>query len=114
MKTTQDKKSLRPTGRRVKTAVNLAYPLIEAAERQDARLNTGDEWNGVLTVRGSDKTEYDIIVGKTIDIEEVEYLFMLDYDAAFCESIHDALLRTAEKLGYNWDNDNQRFVEISE
>lgn len=82
---------------RRKTA-NLAYTLIEAANRVEHSLLPSEEWSGIISVGGED-----VRLPKTVDIEDVEFLHSLDFDSND-DLVHVMLERTAHKLGYGYSN----------
>lgn len=85
---------------------NLAYPIVEAANRVGYGLDVAKEWNGKFLLEGRKMT-----FPKTLNIEEIRFLFVCEWDKGIEMFVMDALMRSAYALGYVWDNEADDFVK---
>lgn len=102
--------------RRVRKTHNYAYPIVEAVERFICALEPDEDWNGTFLVEGDGGEPCRQRLPREVGIDDIEYLYMLEWDTAaeefanYDQLICDALERSACELGYEWSNEYQRFV----
>jgi len=95
------------------TTDNLAFPLVEALERQDCLLAPQDPWYPEIVVDGVLQPLH-----RVVDIDDLTYLRLLEWSYGrfphVQELIYDALERSAAALGYLWSEPDGRFVVRTE
>ncbi len=106
-KTNKTGNAAAPRKQRKTTTYNRAYPIIEAMSRVQAGLEPQDAWNEIFYLDNEPFVALD-----QVDIEDIEFYFFIEWGSQD-ELMMETLERSAYDLGYVFDNDTQRFVEIA-